>query len=139
MKQISESAQELLPAKKQVIMPEIKEPLLVDTLSAQDHGIAEQDNDIKAISRELLSKHNIEAKTELSHDEIIFVTKLRFLENRYGVRNVHVLVESLETLRVSMDRKSRREFIDALQTENRNSQATGFWGGFKKMFTGGPE
>lgn len=117
-------------------LPDVQEPLLADTLEQQQHNLMEQDNDIKTVSRELFSRQNIEAKTELSHNEIIHVTKLRFLKERFGVRNVEDLITSLETLRVSKDRKSRKEFVDALQTENRSNQGSGFFSGFKKLFGG---
>lgn len=89
---------------------------------------------LQTLSKELFSKFNIELKTELSHNEINHVTKLLFLNDRHMISNVDVLISSFLKLRVSKDRKSRREFVESLQTEARNQQGSGFMNGLKGMF-----
>lgn len=98
----------------------------------------ESENNIKAVSKELFNKQNIALKTEVSHDEINNITRLRFLEEKFQIKNVSVLVNSLLELRVSKERKSRREFIDALQTENRSTNAGSFMSRFFGGGGGGP-
>lgn len=97
----------------------------------------ENDNQFRAASKELFNEKDIDTKTELSHDDITGVTKLRFLEERYGVRNIPILVNSLLTLRISKNRKSREEFIESLQAERRSKQGGSIMDKFKGMFNGG--
>jgi hypothetical protein len=106
------------------------EPLLENQLNVQ----MEQETHIKSVSKELFSVGAIDLKTEVTHNEINAITKLRFLENKYGVSNINTLINSLLALRVSKGRKSRREFIDSLQAERRNEQG-GNW--MTKLFGGG--
>lgn len=85
----------------------------------------------QSISKELLSGKEIMTRTEVSHNDINNITRLAFLQDKFGLENVQILKESLLTLRVSKDRKSRKEFVESLQTQNRNSQNTSF---MEKMF-----
>lgn len=94
------------------------DPLLETSLSQN----FEMDNNIKSVSKELFNKHEIELKTEVSHDEINNISRLVFLKEKFGISNIDVLTHSFLKLRVSKDRKSRTEFISALNTENRNAQ-----------------
>jgi hypothetical protein len=77
----------------------------------------EEDNEIKAVSRELFTKKEIDVKTEVSYNEINQISKIRFLENKFEIKNVQPLLESFLSLRVSMNRKSRLEFIKAIKGE----------------------
>jgi len=95
----------------------------------------EQENSIKTVSKELFNTNGIELKSEVDHDEINNITRLHFLKEKFGISNVDTLVSSFLRLRVSKDRKSRREFIEALQTENRNSNPGGSL--MARMFGGG--
>lgn len=104
--------------------------LLENTLQME----VDQEHHVKSVSKELFNRENIDLKTEVSHDEINHVTKIRFLQDKFGVDNVDILLKSFLNLRVSKKRQSRREFIEALQTENRNSQGGGF---MSRLFGGG--
>lgn len=117
------------PIKAQPLVP-IIENGAIDTWEDRMSGEIETDNNIKSVSKELFSKKDLDLRTEVSHDEINDVTRLRFLEERFKVRNIEPLVQSFLALRVSKDRKSRREFIEGLQTENRNASGGGFWDKF---------
>lgn len=104
-----------------------KNPFLEGQLIEEQLGIhTETESNIKSVSKELFNSDKIDVKTELSHDEINMVTKLRFLERKFKLRNIDVLVGSLLTLRVSKDRKSRSEFIQALRSEDQDAQQSGF-------------
>lgn len=100
-----------------------------------EHSMAENvesDNTIKNVSKELFSHLNVDTKTEVSDEEIILLTKLRFLRDRYHIKNVDGIIQSFLTLRISKGRKSRDEVIKALQAEGQHQQA----GFFSKMFGG---
>lgn len=111
----------------EIVAPVSKNSYLDGKLIEEQLGAHfEQDNSIKSVSKELFNSDKIDVKTELSHDEINMVTKLRFLERRFQLENVDVLIDSLLTLRVSMNRKSRTEFIQALRSEDQDAQNAGF-------------
>lgn len=105
--------------------------LLESTLSQE----FETENNIKTVSKELFSKGSINVKTEISHNEINDITKLGFLKERFRIGNTDFLIQSLLEHRVSLKRKSRDEFIRALQTENRNANPAGTF--MSKFFGGG--
>lgn len=93
----------------------------------------EQDTHIAGVSRELLQPGNITLKSELTHDEINKVVRLEFLGTVYGAKYMDTLKRNLLELRVSLDRKSRQEFIQGLGGE-RDANTGGF---FKKLFSRG--
>lgn len=94
----------------------------------------EQDSTIKTVSKELFSSKDIDLKTEVSHNEINQIVKLNFLKARWQVDNIEVLTDSFLRLRVSKERKSRREFVETVQLENKNAQGGGW---MSKLFGGG--
>lgn len=108
------------------------DPLLETSLQQE----IESESNIKSVSKELFSHQNIDLKTEVSHDEINNITRLQFLKHRFGIQNIDVLTDTFLRLRVSKQRKSRQEFISALQTENRNAQGGGLIGKLGNMFGG---
>lgn len=125
---------------EQVIEPQIAkhnpyhdEPEDVDLLEKQLSIDVETENQVKSVSKELFNRKSIDLKTDVSHDEINNLTRLRFLAERFNVKNVDLLTESFLSLRVSKNRASRREFIEALQSERREKQQGGF---FSKLFGG---
>jgi hypothetical protein len=95
-----------------------------------------QETNIKTVSKELFNRQNIELKTEVSHNEINHVAKLKFLQERFGVANIDVLCDNFLALRVSKDRKSRGEFVSSLQADNKAQQGGSF---LSKMFGGGTQ
>jgi len=98
----------------------------------------ETENSVKSVAKELFSNDVIDLKTEISHNEINNLTRLRFMQEKFRLAsgtNLDHVIASFLRLRVSKDRKSRKEFIEALQTETRNSQGGSF---MQKLFGGGP-
>jgi hypothetical protein len=93
--------------------------------------MVETENNIKTVAKELFNKGSIELKSEVTHNEINHITRIRFLGEKFRLANMDYLTDNLLSLRVSKNRKSRNEFISALQSENRNQQGGGFW---QKMF-----
>jgi hypothetical protein len=94
----------------------------------------QEQNNIQSVSKELFNRDNIDLKTEVSHDEINHISRLRFLQKKYGIQNVDVIIDSFLTLRVSKSRKSRAEFIKALNNETETESGKGFW---SKILGGG--
>lgn len=114
-----------------------------DPETYKDLGLLEDDLDVQIeqpeshatnVSKELFNSDKIDLKTEVSYNEINDLTRLRFLEKKFGLDNVDNIIESFLSLRVSLRRKSRAEFIQALQTENKREEG-GNW--FTKMFSRG--
>lgn len=96
----------------------------------------EQDDSVKSVAKQLFSSDVIDLKTDITHNEINDLTRLRFMQEKFKVQstgNLDHVISSFLRLRVSKDRKSRREFIEALQTENRNQQGGSIW---SKLFNG---
>lgn len=123
---------ELVPEPSQAA-PLQRGRLIEDNLSQT----VETDSSIKTVAKELFNRTNIDLKTEVTHDEINQITKLRFLQVKFGVSNVDVLIHSLLGLRVSKNRKSRGEFVNIVQTENRNQQSGGLGSKLAAAFGGG--
>ncbi len=93
--------------------------LIEDKLTSFD---VRDETDIKAVSKELFSSEDIDVKTEVSYDEINMISKIRFLEHKFGIKNVGPLLKSFLSLRVSLARKSRKEFITGIRGEDANQQ-----------------
>lgn len=94
-----------------------------------ERGLTQQfetDNTIKSVSKELFSGKEVSLKSEVSHDEINDITRLHFLKEKFGVSNIDVLIQSLLELRVSKDRKSRREFVETVTAEKKSADGSNF-------------
>lgn len=113
---------------QQSFIPE--DALLEHNLSQE----VESDNNIKSMGKELFSSKDVDLKTEVSHNEINHLVRLQFLDSRFNIDNVGVLSKTFMRLRVSLERKSRREFVETVQLENRNAQGGNF---FTRLFGGG--
>lgn len=132
---ISGNTSELEPlqqikASTRAIMAVSPDDLLETNLQTE----VESENAIKSVSKELFNRGNIDLKSEVSHNEVNHISKIRFLDTTFGVKNMDSVIDSFLSLRVSLQRKSRHEFIDALQTERRNATG-GNW--VQRMFQRG--
>ena len=71
--------------------------------------------------KELFDIEDIEGKTELTSEQVMIVARLKIIGKRlkeyYGVDVVEDLVRNFLTLQISKDRKSRQEFVSAMQSE----------------------
>lgn len=105
---------------------------LLETSLSQE---LEQESNIKTVSKELFNNNAIDLKSEVTHDEINDLTRIRFLKEAFGISHTDSLIVSFLSLRVSKNRQSRREFIEALQTENRNANQGGNF--FSRLLGGG--
>jgi len=73
-------------------------------------------------SGRLLDKKDVEVKTELNDAEIITITKLRFISERYGMPVLKEFTDNLMLLKISRNRKGRSEFIQGLHADERREQ-----------------
>ena len=48
----------------------------------------QDDTDIRAVSKELFSSEDIDVKTEVSYDEINMISKMRFLQQKFDMKNI---------------------------------------------------
>lgn len=86
-------------------------------------------------SGRLLEKDDVEMKTELNDKEILTISKLRFVSDRYEVPALRDFTDNLMILKVSRNRKGRTEFIQGLHADERREQPNeGF---FSRIFGGG--
>ncbi len=69
-------------------------------------------SDFKNIGEELFTDRNINLRTELNAQQIRSATRLRFLEKKYGLKHVDVVLSNFLTFQVSKDRKGRSEFVE---------------------------
>jgi hypothetical protein len=88
-------------------------------------------------SGRLIDKEDVEVKTELNDQEILSISKLRFIAERYDVPVLNEFTDNLMTLKISRKRKGRQEFIQGLHADERREQPNeGF---FSKLFGGRKE
>jgi len=73
----------------------------------------------KTGSKELLTGDDIDLKTELNHKEIIAASRLLFMSERYEMPVFTHFVTNYLRLKVSKDRKGRREYIEGLHAEEK--------------------
>lgn len=73
-------------------------------------------------SGRLLDKEDVEVKTELNDKEIVSISKLRFIAERYDVPVLNDFTDNLMTLKISRKRKGRTEFIQGLHADERREQ-----------------
>ena len=85
-------------------------------------------------SGRLLDKEDVEVKTELNDAEILTISKLRFVADRYGIPVLRDFTDNLMTLKISRNRKGRTEFIQGLHADERREQPNEGW--FSKVFGG---
>ena len=91
--------------------------------------------DEEKVVKELLDvKKNIEAKTELSHEQIVEICKLKHIAKKYKLADLSLFIQDFMLLSVSKDRKGRKEFIEALQHSRETRQGMG--GMFRGMGDG---
>ena len=84
--------------------------------------LGEQKNHVQSVSKELFDDKKIDLRTEVNDEEIKNLSRLRFIGKHFKCKTMDVVIDSFLTLRVSKDRKSRAEFITALQTERSNNE-----------------
>lgn len=80
-------------------------------------GIFSSEDDTEKIVKELFSDKGLDFKTDLTHSQIVEICKLMHLSDKYRIRAIKPFVERFKTLKVSLNRQGRKEFIEALRQE----------------------
>lgn len=95
--------------------------------SSMSESVLVKDLDVLGVqqsaSRELFLKDNIAIRTELSPEQVNAMARMRFiyryLSGRYSVEeNTRLLLLDLQTMSVSLKRKSRTEFVESQKIAN---------------------
>jgi len=118
---IAEQAYADLP--KRISEEALLEQVFDKTITDQDIADAEANKPRDEHgSRELFDDSKIELKTELSPVEIIAISRLRFMANRYNIPAFHDFTDDVMKLKVSHRRQGRKEFIQGLHAEEKNEK-----------------
>ena len=81
-------------------------------------------------SKELFSNTNIRTRTDLSDNEIIYATKLRYMRIQYDIPVYDVLLQEFMEMRLSRSRKSRKEYIESMKQKMKDMFNNFGGGGF---------
>lgn len=72
--------------------------------------------------KELFDIEDVEGKTELTSEQVFIVARLKLLGNllhtKFNINLVNSFITDFLTLQISKDRGSRKEFVNAMQSEN---------------------
>jgi len=88
----------------------------------------------KNTSARLLDKKDIELKTDLNPLEITLIARARMVSFRYEVPLLYDFCDDLMILKVSRERRGRKEFIEGLHAEEKKDTQPSF---LQRMFGGG--
>lgn len=80
-------------------------------------------------SKELFSNSNVRTRTDLSDNEIILATKIRYMRVQFDIPVYDVLLQEFMEMRLSRSRKSRKEYIESMKQKAQN-MIGGFTNGF---------
>ncbi len=90
-----------------------------------------QSTDDDKVIKELLDiSKNIEAKTDLTPQQIVEVCKLKHIAKKYKLTELDVFINNFMILSVSKNRLGRKEFIDAVRA-SRENKSMGMFGNIK--------
>lgn len=81
-------------------------------------GLFDSDDKHKIV-KELFTKEGLDFKTDLTHNQIVEICKLMHLADKYKIKAIIPFITRFKTLKVSLDRKGRKEFIQALSEERK--------------------
>ena len=71
--------------------------------------------DIKIIIKEWLNKSHINAKTRLTKNQVIAVTILKSLADKYNIKPLKKFLTNYQTFKLSEDGESSKELIEILR------------------------
>lgn len=92
--------------------------------SANYETIVQEANEVAQSNiSSLFNSAEIEQKTELNTDEVLVISRLLFASQRYSLVGVDEFINNLLRLKVSHQRRGRREFIEGLHAEERRGMA----------------
>ncbi len=91
----------------------------------------EKTDDERVIKELLDTKNNMETKSDLNDANIIEVLKLKHIAKKYRLKELDELIDLFMKLRVSRNRLGRKEFIEAIQANRENREASGMFGNMR--------
>jgi hypothetical protein len=77
--------------------------------------LGQSDNERLQVARELFTVENIKLKTDIDDREVLMLTRLLFLADRFMIPEMADWVDNFMKLRVSRRRKGRGEYIEAVK------------------------
>lgn len=92
-------------------------------------------NTESSILKELFSGKNFKTKTEINDDEISIISRLYIMGKITKRPLINNILDEFLTLRISKNRQSRKEFVEA-QKERQHQENKGLFGG---LFGGGQQ
>jgi predicted nucleotidyltransferase len=119
-KQEKKYVKDFSPFKQNTELPE------VETFNPEELFGGENGQSETAIIKELFNPKNSKIKTDLSEEEINIISRLFVMSKRYyEPLKINILKQALDELillRISKDRKSRAEFVEANKEIQKNKQ-----------------
>lgn len=116
---------DVIDPSKDVDNLELLENVFDKRITEKDVTKAQDEEDNKSDSSQLLKKNDIELKTELTDPEIVSIAKIRFMAEMYDIDILEQFTNNLMELKVSRFRRGRREFIQGLHADERREQPEG--------------
>ena len=95
----------------------------IDEMFSQEMGMKNPSDVVK----ELFSVQDIKTKTDLSEKQVSKIARVFYLADFLDMPELKTLMTEFITLRVSKDRKSREEFVNAFKSDRDSKQ--GFMSG----------
>lgn len=71
--------------------------------------------DIRKIIEEWLSQKHIDSKTRLTKNQVIAISILKTLADRYHIRPLQLLLKNYQTFKLSEDGESSKELVEILK------------------------
>ena len=71
--------------------------------------------DIRKIIEEWLSKKHINSKTRLTKNQVIAISILKTIADRYHIKPLQLLLQNYQTFKLSEDGESSKELVEILK------------------------
>lgn len=91
----------------------------IEQLSSLEEMIRDSKKEDKE-TKELFSNKGIKTRTDLSDREISILSRLLFLCDKFRLQDLNTALHNFMELRVSKGRKSRKEFIEGMKSQQMN-------------------
>jgi DNA relaxase NicK len=88
------------------------------------------------VVKELFSGKNPKLRSDLTSEQISIISRLYFLSKSFGMPELEYFLNEFVILRISKDRLSRKEFVEAHRLADESNKKAGIFGNFAGMFGG---
>lgn len=92
---------------------ESEEDIDINNIEDIEEAITNQIQEVNE-SKELFDNNKIGTKTDLSDDEVVQATKLKYMAKRFDLPIYEDLLQNLMEYKLSRNRKSRKEYIESM-------------------------